>query len=405
MNNKTNNLIFVQEADKILFSNLKNFCTEAIFLQDSLGRILAEDIKADRDLPPFNRVTHDGIAIRFNAMNNGIFSFTIKGAQSAGGAQIEINDLHECIEIMTGASLPESVDTVVPYEDIDIENRQARIHANATIVQNQCIHFQGKDKKQNEILAEANRLITPPVITIASAVGKAKLLVKKLPKMLIISTGNELVDVSETPAPSQVRRSNNYMIEAALKQYAFKTDMQHLPDDEQLIEEKLRQYLNEYDILLLSGGVSAGKFDYVPAVLEKLQVEKLFHRIKQRPGKPFWFGKHAKGAVVFAFPGNPVASFMCLHRYFLPWIYQCYGIDTTARYAVLEEDFTFTASLQYFLQVKIHYNDKGETTAKPIEGNGSGDFVNLLQTDAFMELPLEKNEFKKGETYRIWTFI
>ena len=148
-----------------------------------------------------------------------------------------------------------------------------------------------------------------------------------------------------------------------------------------------------------------GKFDYIPQALEDLQVKKLFHKVQQRPGKPFWFGRHDKGALVFAFPGNPVATFMCLHRYFLLWLNYTTGLtEPPPVYAVLNKDFTFTPQLQYFLQVKLNFNEQGSLMATPIEGNGSGDFANLADTDAFMELPLERNEFKAGEVFKVIKF-
>ncbi len=169
-------------------------------------------------------------------------------------------------------------------------------------------------------------------------------------------------------------------------------------------KNQLKRCIDEYDVIILSGGVSMGKFDYVPPALNKLAVKKLFHKVQQRPGKPFWFGTHKSGKLVFAFPGNPVSTFMCFQRYFLPWLKKCLEIKTNKAYAILNEDFSFKPALQYFLQVKLLINQKGELTATPLEGNGSGDFANLLQTDAFMELPLERNEFKKGEVFRIWAF-
>jgi molybdopterin molybdotransferase len=126
--------------------------------------------------------------------------------------------------------------------------------------------------------------------------------------------------------------------------------------------------------------------------------------VKQRPGKPFWFGSHDNGALVFALPGNPVSTFMCLHRYLLPWLEKSLGIAQQKVYAVLNEDFTFQPALQYFLQVKLVVDEHARLVAIPVEGNGSGDFANLLDTDAFMELPLERNNFTKGEVHRIWKF-
>ncbi len=396
-------MIQVEEAEKIILEQSRDYGTETISFDNCMGRVLAEDISADRDLPPFNRVTMDGIAISYEAFKKGNRLFKIKAIQSAGEQPVEIKDHDECVEIMTGAVLPSTTDTVIPYEEIEINNGMAKIKTE-TVVINQNIHFKGKDKMQNEILVEANQFITPTVITIAATVGKTNLLVKKLPKIVIVSTGDELIEINETPAPFQVRRSNNYTLQAVLRQYALQAEMLHLPDDQDVIGKHLKKCIDEYDVILLSGGVSMGKFDYVPPALDKLRVKKLFHKVQQRPGKPFWFGAHESGKLVFAFPGNPVSTFMCFQRYFLPWLKKSLQVGMNNTYAILNEDFTFNAALQYFLQVKLLINEKGELTATPLEGNGSGDFANLLQTDAFMELPLERNDFKKGEIFRIWAF-
>jgi molybdopterin molybdotransferase len=148
-----------------------------------------------------------------------------------------------------------------------------------------------------------------------------------------------------------------------------------------------------------------GKFDYVPAALEALQVAPLFYKVQQRPGKPFWFGAHPEGPLVFALPGNPVSGFMCIHRYFLPWLRASLGVaPEAALYAVLDEDFSFAPPLQYFLQVTLRSSPQGQLLATPVAGNGSGDFANLVDTDAFMELPAERDNFKQGEVYRVWRF-
>ncbi|MDB5090164.1 MAG: molybdopterin molybdenumtransferase MoeA, partial [Mucilaginibacter sp.] len=203
----------------------------------------------------------------------------------------------------------------------------------------------------------------------------------------------------------QIRRSNNYTVKAVLKQHHIEADMLHLPDNPEVIKKQLKTCLENYDVLLLSGGVSMGKFDHIPHALEELKVEQLFYKVQQRPGKPFWFGKHDKGPVVFAFPGNPVATFMCLHRYFLPWLNASLGKEQKPPLrAVLNDRVSFHHPLKYFLQVKLHNNEYCQLIATPVEGNGSGDFANLTDTDAFMELPLERNEFKKGEVFRITAF-
>lgn len=379
-----------------------DFGTESIPFELALGRSLVEDIIADRDLPPFNRVTMDGIAIRYSSIENGILSYHIKATQAAGDDPIDITTDDECIEIMTGAALPATIDTIIRYEDVDIKEGKASILV-SDIKKGQNLHLKGADKTKGGVVAPAGQLITPALISLAASVGKVELLVKKMPRVVIISSGDELVDVDVQPSPIQIRKSNSYTIKAVLHQHSLKADMLHIPDDPQVTKEKIGYRLQHYDVILLTGGISMGKFDYIPRALEEMDVKTIFHKVNQRPGKPFWFGKHDNGTLVFAFPGNPVATFMCLHRYFLPWLTVSQGLDQKPPvYAILDQDFIFKPALQYFLQVKLSFSRDGQILAQPIEGNGSGDFANLADTDAFMELPMERDEFKKGEAFRIW---
>lgn len=394
----------VEEAEKIILAQLKYSGTESIPFEKALGRVLAEDLLADRDLPPFNRATMDGIAINSTAITAGLSTFHIKATQAAGDEPMGIESDNLCIEIMTGAALHPSLDTVIRYEDVEIRNGLAAITA-AVINPGQNIHTKGKDRKQGDLVASAGQKITPAVISLAASVGKVNLFVKVLPKVVIISSGDELVDVADTPNTYQIRRSNNYTIKAALALQGLPADMIHIPDDADITQKQIADCLMRYDVILLSGGVSMGKFDYIPKALEALGVTKLFHKVQQRPGKPFWFGRHQQGTLVFAFPGNPVATFMCLHRYFLLWLNVMLGLPALLPvYAILDRDFNFQPPLKYFLQVQLHSNEQGCLVATPVEGNGSGDFANLADTEAFMELPAGRNEFKIGEVFRVWKF-
>ena len=402
-------MISVSEAGQIIAAQTRHYNTESIPFESAVGRVLAEDIVADRDLPACNRATMDGIAIRFSAFAEGVRVFSIKGVQAAGDRPIEIEADQECIEIMTGGTLPVSVNTVIRYEDVVITDGMARVMID-DIRKGQSVHLKAKDKKLGEVLASSNRLIDSSVVGIAASAGKSNLVVRKLPRTIIISTGDELVEVGDNPLPYQVRRSNNHTIKAALDQYHLHADLLHLPDNPGITKNELTKCLADYDVLILSGGVSMGKFDYLPQVLEEVGVTKLFHKVRQRPGKPFWFGRNEAGVLVFAFPGNPVSTFMCLHRYFMPWLeaslYGALGSKEIAPkcFAVLDGDFQFVPPLACFLQVNLSFNDQSQLVATPLSGNGSGDFANLVETNAFMELPEEKTTFKKGEMYPVWPF-
>ncbi|HTE00271.1 MAG TPA: molybdopterin molybdotransferase MoeA [Mucilaginibacter sp.] len=397
-------MITVEQAEQLIQAQAKDFGSESVPFESALDRALAEDIKADRDLPPFNRVTMDGIAVSYKSIEQGITAFKIKATQAAGDTPVEIQKDNECIEIMTGAALPASVDTVIRYEDVDIQNGMATIHS-VNINKGQSLHLKGADKKKGEIVANAGQLITPAIISLVASVGKIELLVKKMPRVVIISSGDELVNVYEQPSSIQIRKSNSYTIKAVLSQHNLTADLLHIPDDLEITKQKIAFCLENYDVMLMTGGISMGKFDHIPKALDEMQVKTIFHKVHQRPGKPFWFGRHDNGVLVFAFPGNPVATFMCLHRFFLPWLNASQGLgEKQPVYAILNQDFTFKPPLQYFLQVKLNFNGQGQILATPIEGNGSGDFANLADTDAFMELPMQKDDFKKGEVFRIWPF-
>jgi molybdopterin molybdotransferase len=393
-------MITTQEATEIVLANTIDFGTETVDLREAIGRQLDEDLFADRDFPPFNRVAMDGIAVRFSDFENGQRAFPIVGVQAAGSVQLSVLESGVCMEVMTGATLPKGVNSVIRYEDTLIENGVATVEIDA-IKNGQNVHNQGIDRQLGDLLIRKGKIISAAEIGVAATVGKSVLAVTKLPKVAIISTGDELVNVDETPNSHQIRTSNVFTIAALLKQKNIPTDLHHIVDDKEKTLERLAILLKKYDVLILSGGVSKGKFDYVPEALERLKVKKLFHRVRQKPGKPFWFGRNAENKIVFALPGNPASSFMCTNRYFLPWFRASLGLEPfDYQYVSLSEDFSFKPNLQYFLQVKINRLPNGTTIATPLMGKGSGDLANLADADGFLELPAEKVEFLKGEVYR-----
>jgi len=393
-------MVSVAEAEKIILDHPFKPKKEKVSLDRAKGRTLAEEITADRDLPPFNRATMDGIAINFRRFENGQAEFQIEGVQAAGQRQPTLSDKTKCFEIMTGAALPLGSDCVIPYENVEIENRTAKIIG--TISKDQNVHHQGNDVRQNEIILSPGIKISAAEVALLASIGHVEVQVFKSPVAAIISTGDELVDVDQIPLPHQIRKSNSYMLAAALEELGCSVDLFHLVDDQKKIKQKLEEILETYELIILSGGVSKGKFDFVPQVLESLDVKKLFHQISQRPGKPMWFG-HSPKNTVFALPGNPVSTFMCFHRFVKPWFSASLGNKPNSQRAILASDFTFTPALTYFLQVKIQ-NENGKLMAYPIVGGGSGDFANLKDVDGFLQLPLEQSEFRSGENFPLILF-
>lgn len=389
-------MISVQEASASILSHLYKPDTRRVPLQEAVGSVLAEPVTADRDFPPFHRVTMDGIAIAFDAWERGKRTFLIEGTQAAGEPKKTLTNAENAIEVMTGAMLPAGTDTVVRYEDLTIESPNATITVD-NITRGQSVHRQGQDAASGEVLLSPNMILSPAEIAVLASVGKTVVKIKNYPRTAVIASGDELVEVGQTPLPHQIRRSNTYAIEAAMKTIGWKGDQFHLPDDKDTLRRSLEKILKQYDSVILSGGVSQGKFDFIPGVLESLGVKKVFHQVSQRPGKPLWFGASPEGKTAFALPGNPVSTFMCFYRYILPWLWTSLGIEPRQEYAVLAEDFTFKPQLTYFLQVSVK-NDGGMMMAYPDAGGGSGDFANLKKIDGFLELPMERSEFKAGES-------
>lgn len=393
-------MITVQEATDLVLSQVRDFGTERIPLQQSISRVLRETIEADRDFPPYDRVTMDGIALRWTQFEQGQRSFRIEGIAAAGDPQKQLLDASNCLEVMTGSSMPLDADVVIKYEEVQIEDGVATVEAEV-VKQWQNIHFKGSDRKAGSVIIQPGTPITAAEIGVCATVGKAEVLVSKMPKTLILSSGDELVNIEDQPLPHQIRRSNVFLIQTALQHFQMEVDTAHLADDYDSILNTLRQHLIDYDLLILSGGVSKGKFDYLPDALNELGVEKHFHKVKQRPGKPFWFGSTAD-TTVFAFPGNPVSSFVCMQQYFRQWLSRSIQLNEQPwPNAQLSEAVTFKRDLTYFLEVSLASDASGTLIATPVKGNGSGDLANLVDVDAFMVLPQAQEQFAAGEAYPV----
>ena len=406
-------MIQVTEAKQIILNNTVDFGTEEIPFIKSVGRILKEDIVADRDFPPFNRVSMDGIAINFRFFEYGVRDFKIEGIQPAGSPQEEMLNAAHCYEVMTGAVLPENCDTVIRYEDVTLDNGMATVNID-TIREGQNVHDKGKDRSEGDVLIPKDIIISPAEIGVFATVGKSTVNVAKQPKVMIVSTGDELVGVEETPEAHQIRRSNVFTLVSLLERLHIPSETAHITDDKPVLKEKIASFLRDYDVLLFSGAVSKGKFDFLPEVLDELGVKKLFHKVTQRPGKPFWFGvadplsisgqnenKDQNKTVVFAFPGNPISTYVNCLAYFYPWYYKSINSEQEEVTAVLAEDINFKPNLTYFLQVQLK-TENGILRAFPVKGNGSGDLASLTLADGFIVLPQsEETEFKKGNVYPV----
>lgn len=375
------------EADAAIAAALAPVSREMAPLPACAGRILQTPLRAERDAPPFDRVAMDGIAFRFKS--GGRRRFRIAGIQAAGSPALSLGSADACFEVMTGAILPDGCDTVVPVEELRMAEGHAELHEGVHPSPGRHVHRRGSDARAGAILLEAGTRLAAPELAVAASTGLAELPVSRVPRIAVISTGDELVEPGAPILDHQVRRSNAYGLAAALKLAGFPpvTDLQ-LPDLEDVIRSALDTALDQHDVLVLSGGVSAGRFDHVPGVLASLEVRSHFHGIAQRPGRPMWFGTSAAGKAVFALPGNPVSVLVCLSRYVIPALGRLVGATARApRPAVLAQEYRFDKALTCFLPVSLGYDQQGRMLAEPRPTHGSGDFIALAGTDGFVELP------------------
>lgn len=392
------------EAEQLIGQHLQCLPIESLPLAQCAGAVLRENVYAERDQPPFDRVAMDGIALDSHAVEAGSRAFRIQATQAAGDAPLTLVSAADCIEVMTGAVLPAGCDSVVPVERLKIERGQAQLTMDARVEPWLNVHRRGSDTRQGSLLLRAGERLHAPEIAIAASAGMARVRVASQPMLAVISTGNELVEPGEPVLAHQVRRSNAYAIVSALREHGFqRVADDHIRDDADELRARLRFHLETHDVLVLSGGVSMGRFDLVPQVLGELGVRTIFHQVAQRPGKPLWFGVAPSGAAVFGLPGNPVSTLVCLTRYVLPALSGSLGQSPArAERMALSAPLTVTPPLTHFVPVRLEQDDWGRDWAVPAPTNGSGDFTALAGTEGFVELPPGPNTYAKGFVTRLY---
>lgn len=400
-------MIDVAKAYDLIIGSIQKSAPKSVSISDCVGQILRQEIEAEREQPPFHRVAMDGVALNLNAHDLAFLrdkKLQIEGVQRAGQEMQSLKNELSVYEVMTGAPLPEGCDCVVRYEEVELHDGYITFNADSTFSHMQNVHLRGSDFNADAtLLSEGSKILCPDVGVIVSQ-GNKNVLIGNDPKIAIISTGDELVDPGLEIMDHQIRRSNPYTICAELNHQGFaKTSLFHLPDNPEKMDETLEMVLRDFDFIIMSGGVSKGKFDFVPDTLAKLGVEKKFHKIKQRPGKPFWFGTTKEGKGVFALPGNPVSSIFCMRRYVVAALNKYKGLQDFNRVeeVILNSEVKFKKDLTYFYPVKIS-NEGGKLLATGLEGNGSGDYFKISGSDGFVELAADKEVFSKGDVVNFY---
>ena len=380
-------MVSFPEALALLLEHTPLLAVERCRLEKASGRILRENVAADRPFPASDRVMMDGHALRLADWQAGNRSFRVTGSAPAGQPAPALTaEAATCVEVMTGAPCPIGADCIVPVEEV-IESAAGMVKFSeaAAPVAGRFIHRAGSDAGAGEILLEAGTLLGSREIGVAASCGAAWLDVSSLPKIAVIATGDELVGVEEIPAAHQIRQSNGYSLAAALHRAGYPPrEVAVLDDEVSTARPALEKLLATHDWLVLTGAVSAGARDFVPSLLADLGCRKIFHGVAHRPGKPggCWLGPD--GQVILALPGNPVSALTGLHVFLLPALAVASGLPRPSPRRVVMDD--RTQQLPDFtrhLPVTLRADGRAESAAT---GN-SGDFIGLLKSDGFVTLP------------------
>jgi molybdopterin molybdotransferase len=385
-------------AQETIDARMVRLPAESRPLEQCIGQTLREDVFAERDNPPFDRVCMDGIAINSNALARGQRQYPITGVQPAGSPALRLSSDGFAIEVMTGAMMPVGTDCVIPLEEYDLLDGVVSLKEKAQGEPYRNVQQRGSDSRPGVPMLTAGTRLGAPEIAVVASAGRASVHVTRQPRLVVISTGDELIEPGQPIEEHQVRRSNAYAVVAALREHGFQgVTHDHIHDNEDLLRQRLAQHLDACDVLILSGGISKGRFDLVPTALKSLQVEEVFHQVAQRPGMPMWFGVGREGQAVFGLPGNPVATLICLIRYVVPALATAMGQPHSP-----PEPIALAAAIKRgrpmasYIPVTLQYDTSGQQLAMPRVPNGSGDFLALAGTAGFVALPPQAEGYPEG---------
>lgn len=379
------NLITPHEAQLQMLAESTVLGTEIVPLEESLGRVLREDLFADRSFPPFDRVTMDGIAFRHGELQEA--PFILQGIHAAGSPTPPALKKSHCWQIMTGSVMPPDCDTIVPYEEVTLSEETASVNGEA--LAGQFIHREGSDAQKGDLILSKDTLIEPGHIGMMASLGADQVKVSLVPKVVILTTGDELVPITECPLPHQLRQSNGITLLSAVQKWGpAEVSWTHLPDDLDATTKGIATALETADLLLLSGGISKGRKDYVRPALESLRGKPTFHGVAQRPGKPLAFWPS-----VVALPGNPNSTLTTFQRYVVPLLNAMVSLPSPQPITLpLSQPQKRHPFLTQLLPMKLNPSGK----ALILSPQNSGDFVTPLTGTHWIEISAGEDEANEG---------
>jgi len=402
-------MISYKQSIKILKKSKIFIKNEIVKTNNCLNRIAANTINSNANNPSGDNAAFDGFVINssetsnLSKKNNRLFK--ILGTIAAGDKpkNIKINKF-QTFEIMTGGLIPKGFDTIIPIEQIVFypnKKNPKYILVNKKINKYQHVRFKGSDYKKNDLLIKEGTILQPNHVLALKTLGIKKIKVKKIPNILFFSSGNEITDQEKIP-DWKVRNSNSYYIKSIDKNFFFNFFYGGIlkDKDERIFEKKIKKILNsKIDIIVTSGAVSAGKFDYIPHIIKKFKLSNYFKGVAIRPGKPILFAKiRGKQKAIFGLPGNPISSAACFRFFVFPYLENLLGLKKEKPIkAILKNDFTKKANFTRFIKSNFYTTKNGKIEVKILKGQESFRIKSFAKSNIWALFPSGKSKFKRGE--------
>ncbi len=394
-------MISISKAKKIVKQETFTLENETVDLSKIVNRVLAEDIVADMDLPPFDRSQMDGFAVKTADVKDAPVSLKIVGESVAGKGWHNELKTGEAVRIMTGASVPKGADSVQKVELTAEKDGFIEIQKATKIKQN--IVKKAEEITKGTVVLEKGEIVTENMVATLASFGYESLKVAKRPRVAILATGSEIVDISQTPAQDQIRNSNSWMLEAFARKFA---DVEILPiavDDLEGLKKTISDAIKSCDCLIISGGVSVGDYDFTKPALKEIGAEIFFEKVSLKPGKPTVFGKK-DNTLIFGLPGNPVSiavTFFVFVQMALLQMQNAIQTELENGYAKLSHDIKGTKGRDAMLPVTLSTNKKGKLTVETLRFSGSSNFIRFAKANGLVFIPSDVG-LKKGDVAEIY---
>ena len=391
-------MISIEEARRRILDNLPPLRKERVGFQESLGRVLAEDLLADMDIPPFDRAAMDGFAVRAADVRAAPVELELAGELRAGSDAVMTLEPGQAIAVTTGTPIPAGADAVQWLENTQPSANAGRIRVQKPLEPGDNIVPRGAEASHGTKVLSAGRTLGPQDLAVLATFGRTQISVWQRPLVAVLVTGDELIEIHDTPRRGQIRNSNAYSLSAQVQRMGIQPEyLGIVRDDPGELGCRIAEGLNR-DVLIVSGGASVGKYDYLEAVLQERNVTILFSRVAVRPGKPTVFARQGN-TLVFGLPGNPVSSFVSFENFVRPALGRMCGYSKPDLFrvgGVLQEAMSQIPGRTAFLPAIARW-DEGAWKIHPIPWKGSGDIIGFSQSNALVIFPGDRESMSPGE--------